>query len=378
MSAVDTGAPTVSVCMITYNHECFVAQAIESVLMQQTGFPIELVIGEDCSTDQTRSIVNDYAQRYPQHIRALLPDSNLGMIPNFVATLQACRGQYVALLEGDDYWTDPHKLQNQVEFLEEHHEYSMCFHDVRIISEDSPCVLESYGPPYRKPFFTLDDIVERCFIQTCSVMLRNGLVREYPSWFYEAPNGDWMLFVLAAQHGDIGYLEMQMASYRLHQGGVWTGHSTLHKLQQILPLYGYFYRHLGPSHGRAVRAGACVVIAGGAAAQYNLGEPGSLSSSLAFIADAVDAAVDAGYSNSSFVRTTWARSYEALGFAAYQKHDLCSARYCFTRSLLISPSMARNTGMLSLLFEAILGKRASALRRTLWSHLRTDRRELHV
>ena len=108
----------VSVAMITYNHERFIAQAIESVLMQQTDFAVELVIGEDCSTDGTRAIVRDYGERYPERIRLLLPEHNLGMMPNFVATLKACRGQYVASVEGDDYWTDPHKLQKQVDFLE--------------------------------------------------------------------------------------------------------------------------------------------------------------------------------------------------------------------------------------------------------------------
>lgn len=121
--------PLVSVCMITYNHEPYIAQAIESVLMQQTDFPVELVIGEDCSTDNTRAIVCDYRERYPRRIHLLLPEYNLGMFPNFVATLQACDGRYIALLEGDDYWTDPFKLQKQVDFLEVHPEYGLVHTD---------------------------------------------------------------------------------------------------------------------------------------------------------------------------------------------------------------------------------------------------------
>ncbi|NLI41548.1 MAG: glycosyltransferase [Caldisericales bacterium] len=121
--------PLVSVCMITYNHEPYIAQAIESVLMQQTDFPVELVIGEDCSTDNTRAIVCDYRERYPERIHLLLPEHNLGMFPNFVATLQACDGRYIALLEGDDYWTDPFKLQKQVDFLEVHPEYGLVHTD---------------------------------------------------------------------------------------------------------------------------------------------------------------------------------------------------------------------------------------------------------
>ena len=108
MNATGSSLPDVkvSVAMITYNHERFIAQAIESVLMQQTDFAVELVIGEDCSTDKTRAIVCAYGERYPERIRLLLPERNQGMIPNFVATMNACQGQYIALLEGDDYWTD--------------------------------------------------------------------------------------------------------------------------------------------------------------------------------------------------------------------------------------------------------------------------------
>ena len=92
----------VSVCMITYNHEAYIAQAIEGVLMQQTDFPIELVIGEDCSTDRTRAICLEYQQRHPGIIRLALRERNIGMMPNFVQTLQACEGKYIALCEGDD------------------------------------------------------------------------------------------------------------------------------------------------------------------------------------------------------------------------------------------------------------------------------------
>ena len=108
---------TVSVLMITYNHENFIREAIEGVLMQKTDFPIELIIGEDCSTDGTRKIVMEYASKYPDIIRPLLPDSNLGMMKNFIETMQAATGKYIALCEGDDYWTDPYKLQKQVDIL---------------------------------------------------------------------------------------------------------------------------------------------------------------------------------------------------------------------------------------------------------------------
>ena len=106
--------PKVSVLMITYNHEPFIAEAIESVLMQQTAFDFELVIGEDCSTDNTRDVVNAYATKLPETIKPLLHARNLGMLRNFATVYHACQGQYIAILEGDDYWTDSCKLQKQV------------------------------------------------------------------------------------------------------------------------------------------------------------------------------------------------------------------------------------------------------------------------
>ena len=138
MNAASAGQADVkvSVHMITYNHERFIAQAIEGVLMQQTDFAVELVIGEDCSTDGTRAIVRRYGERYPERIRLLLQERNLGARANALATLNACRGQYIALCEGDDYWTDPTKLQKQVDFLESHPECSLCFHRVLVVYED--------------------------------------------------------------------------------------------------------------------------------------------------------------------------------------------------------------------------------------------------
>lgn len=120
--------PVVSVCMITYNHESYICEAIEGVLMQKTSFPIELIIGEDCSTDNTRKIVREYEERYPEIIKAQYPEKNRGMINNFLTVLQSASGKYIAYCEGDDYWTDPFKLQKQVDFLEENKKYSFCCH----------------------------------------------------------------------------------------------------------------------------------------------------------------------------------------------------------------------------------------------------------
>jgi glycosyltransferase involved in cell wall biosynthesis len=112
--------------MITFNHEAYIREAIESVLMQKGHFQIKLIIGEDCSTDKTRQICQEYASKHSE-INLLPSETNLGMMPNFIRTLQACTGYYTALCEGDDYWTDPLKLQKQIDFLDANPDYSACF-----------------------------------------------------------------------------------------------------------------------------------------------------------------------------------------------------------------------------------------------------------
>ena len=118
--------------MITYNHERFIAQAIEGVVMQKTQFSYELVIGEDCSTDNTRVIAESYVRKYPDIIRLLPAEKNLGIWANGLRTLKECKGKYLAFCEGDDYWTSPEKLAKQVEMLEKHPGYSICFHNVLV------------------------------------------------------------------------------------------------------------------------------------------------------------------------------------------------------------------------------------------------------
>ena len=137
--------PTVSVCCITYDHERYVAQAIESVLMQQTDFEVELVIGEDCSTDSTRALAQQYEKRYPGRVRVLTPSSNLGVMPNLMATMFACEGEYIALVEGDDHWTDVTKLQMQADMLRANPNHAFCFHDAETFVDGDLGVAWTYS-----------------------------------------------------------------------------------------------------------------------------------------------------------------------------------------------------------------------------------------
>ena len=239
--------------MITYNHERYVAQAVASALAQQTTFDLEIVIGDDCSTDATRAILTDFQQRYPDQIRLLLRDTNIGMHHNLVQTLQACRGEYIALLEGDDYWTAPHKLQKQVAFLDRHPECAICFHSAMVCYEDGSREPWKHPSDRPKPISTLEDLIDRNFVPACSVMFRNRLIDEFPPWFYTLKMGDWSLHILNAQHGHIGYIDEVMSVYRIHPSGAWSAQQPTWTLHETIRALHALNRHLGFTYNRRVQ-----------------------------------------------------------------------------------------------------------------------------
>jgi glycosyltransferase involved in cell wall biosynthesis len=238
----------VSVLMITYNHEEFISQAIDSILMQKTNFPYEIVIGEDCSTDKTRDIIIDYKKKYPDKFQLLLNETNLGMHKNGAQTYEACKGQYLAFLEGDDYWTSPDKLQKQVDFLDNHPESAICFHNVMEIYKDGSREPHEFLPKNRKEFYSIEDLFQGNFMPTPSTMFRNGLVTEIPDWFSTLSMGDWPLYILLALHGNIGYIDEVMAVHRNHEGGVWTILNSVERGKAFIPVYDHLYTHLGPRY----------------------------------------------------------------------------------------------------------------------------------
>jgi glycosyltransferase involved in cell wall biosynthesis len=243
--ADDVPRREISVAMIAYQHEAYIAQAVDSVLMQDVDRSIELVIGDDCSSDRTSVILEAYARAHPDTIRLLSTPSRLGAQPNFARTLKACRGRYIALLEGDDFWTDRQKLRRQAEYLDTDPSCSMCFQNVEVLSPDGTTL---FNRPDQKPISTIEDLFERHFMATCSVMYRAGLFGEFPAWFYSFPCGDWPLCVLNARHGAIGYIDEVMATYRKHGDGLWSGLSAIERLEMRLKCYPTLLAHAGPAY----------------------------------------------------------------------------------------------------------------------------------
>ncbi|WP_243349656.1 glycosyltransferase [Parabacteroides sp. FAFU027] len=227
-----TDKPIVSVCMITYNHEKYITQAIESIVSQKCNFPIELIIGEDCSTDDTRRICIEYQDKYPQIIRLLLPDSNLGVMGNFTETIMESKGKYIALCEGDDYWTDELKLQKQIDFLEANQIYVISYHNSMILKGD-----QFYGKVLTETGnLSPDDIFLGKIIPTQTVVFRN-LKKELPESFKRVFNGDTYLFCWLANQTNKGayfHSDIKDSVYRHHDGGVWSKTSLHQKYNRSL------------------------------------------------------------------------------------------------------------------------------------------------
>ena len=239
--------------MITFNQARYIAQAIESALAQETDFPIELVIGDDCSTDNTKTIICEYVEKFPGRIRLLAHAKNIGMNPNLAAVLEACRGEYIAVLEGDDYWTDTRKLALQVRFLDEHPDCVSCFHNVTVVPDNPQVPVEGYHPgangstvlcpPDMPERFPQSEFLKRNVIPTCSVMFRRASLGILPPWFHKLSLGDHPLHILCTEHGLAAYLPGIMGAYRIHNNGVWSGTNAGSRLEKTIQMYEALEKH---------------------------------------------------------------------------------------------------------------------------------------
>ncbi len=241
----------VSVLALVYNRAQYLPQSIESVVSQQTDFAFELVLVDDYSTDGAWEIVCEYQRKYPQIIRAFRQPHNIGITRNAMAAYALCRGQYVALLDTDDYFTDCAKLQKQADFLDQHSEWSGVFHScTALFADERPSI--QLQPFALKPSYSDEDLIRHHnFITTCSAMMRNGLITRYPPGFEDLVAPDYIFHILHAQISEIGYINENMATYRIHPEGQWSRHSKGKKLELMIDHYRYI-EHTWPSRYSAL------------------------------------------------------------------------------------------------------------------------------
>lgn len=230
---------TVVVWMVTYNHEDFLEQAIESVMMQQTDFSYKLFIGEDFSLDSTRTICENLKSKYPDKIELFLHEKNIGSTANGIYMYEQCfksNAKYIALCEGDDYWTDSLKLQKQVDFLEANTEYVLCYHPVNILKKDGT-IVNDFITSLPKDYENIETLARLGnYIHTPTVVFRN-VINEFPFEFKSTPIGDSYIYMLLAEHGKLGYLEDKMAIYR-YGIGIFSGKSNLDNIKNELIMLG--------------------------------------------------------------------------------------------------------------------------------------------
>jgi glycosyltransferase involved in cell wall biosynthesis len=216
----------VSICSITYNHEKYISQAIESWLQQETNFEFEIVIGEDGSKDNTRAIISKYIEQYAERIKMISSQENVGMLGNFLRTIEACNGDFIAICEGDDYWIDNKKLQKQIDFLESNSDYGMISGDIVLVDEndnpieDNQMVLEQRAK--RKETISFIDLLQTNIINTLTVCVRADLMKELVQRIrkenFWLVLDYWFWLSISINH-KISVSTEKLAKYRVHNQG---------------------------------------------------------------------------------------------------------------------------------------------------------------
>lgn len=236
-----------SVVMITYGHENYIRESIYSILMQKCEFEVELIISNDCSPDSTHDIILDIISSHPNKhwIKYTRQNHNLGPARNSIWALNEARGKYVALCEGDDYWTDSYKLQRQVDFLENNPIYSFCFHPVTVKNET---INGNYSYPTPSTnTLKFSHVLFRHYIPTCSVVFRNGLLpRPLPKWLENSKMCDIPIELLLVDKGYAYYINHIMGVYRLNNTGITQNKQHIKNARRA---YAYLYRSLQKHFG---------------------------------------------------------------------------------------------------------------------------------
>jgi glycosyltransferase involved in cell wall biosynthesis len=227
----------IDINIASYNHANYLRHTLDSVLSQQTTFSYRILIGDDCSTDGSIEIIKEYEKNFPDRILAIYQKVNLGLNhpeKNGVILLKKSTAKYIALLDGDDYWTDPLKLQKQIDFLEANPSFSMCFHNALVTFEDKKKEARLFLSNVQKDVFTVQDLCKKNIIPTASLIFRSSIIKDIPDWFYRCPFGDWPLSLFIAEHGKVKYFNEVMSVYRVHSGGIWSKLDRIAQLKKII------------------------------------------------------------------------------------------------------------------------------------------------
>ncbi|WP_391116736.1 glycosyltransferase [Psychrobacillus sp. L3] len=216
----------VSISCITYNHEKFIADAIDSFLMQETNFKFEILIHDDASTDRTAYKIREYEKKYPDLIKTIYQTENQYSKGVLVSRFnyERAKGKYLAICEGDDFWTDPNKLQKQVDYMEKHPECSLCVHAGNLVSASERKLLSQNRPNSKNKIFTVAETIEGGggLFLTNSMLCLTEFVQNRPNFIENAPVEDYPLAINLSLRGTVYYIDEFMSSYRVGDSGSWT------------------------------------------------------------------------------------------------------------------------------------------------------------
>jgi hypothetical protein len=218
----------------SFNHEAYIRRALDSAVNQRGLESFEVLVGDDASTDGTRAVIQEYAHRYPILIRTLLPQRNMGGDGKvlFAELLRESRGEYIAMMDADDYWISDEKCRIQAEYLDTHPECALVFHNV-IRQHDHDRRLDfRLNPPRQRGVVSRRQLYSHNPIAACSPMVRRSVVDPMPSWYFDSPWGDWALNFMAEKAGEIHYLPEVLGVYRIHDRGAYSGLDRLAQVRQ--------------------------------------------------------------------------------------------------------------------------------------------------
>lgn len=244
--------PVVDINIAVYNHAPYLRQTLEGALSQKTDFEFRLLIGDDFSTDGSREILKEYELKYPEVIKVIYQNKNLGFKSsdtNGLIIFRNSTAKYIAFLDGDDYWMDINKLQKQVDILEKNKSFVACSSNVFERTGDDLAFVEN-----KKDIISFSDLALGNDLHTSSVLFRN--VIQIPEWYTKCAMGDWIIWLLLTKNGSIYNFKEPMAVYRMHSNGIWIGRGKENNLKDLIAAYHILIENFPAENKEELKAGA--------------------------------------------------------------------------------------------------------------------------